>query len=336
MAQKANNSSKPGIDELVGQEDLLKRYKVLRHFLQHNWGLIGFRLKHVKKPADVRNTLHLIHEVKWCIPFRDYSAKCLLGQEDSRKVSNETVDVTRKAYTLIDDALDYLWREYHNRQTKVSQLATAVTTADADLQPKLLEKLRINELKAAASDLHESITFVQEAKQELETRLASLEAGCAQNQIVEFVKNTRYAKDLENFAKVMAGLPEYTWLHSIRRLLNTPEQQLHDAAFNFQLFELLRSIVNVTKPLKVAKIETRMRDRLLGRDANPLLRGYASGYWFFMKEAFAACRGKGTKRSVLPFTIMGHFINRVDGPKTLIDLELAKLEEFTNEGTKPM
>ncbi len=143
---------------------------------------------------------------------------------------------------------------------------------------------------------------------------------------MEFRKSTRFENTAINFAKAMAGLPEYAWLHSLRKCSKI--QNEFDKATSYLLFEILEILVKKSKPVNTGKLEMRLRDELLKPEADLFVRGYAGANWAYMKWAFADCRGKGYSRAELPYRIMGRFLEHMQRTKSITEVELAKLEQW--------
>ena len=100
------------------------------------------------------------------------------------------------------------------------------------------------------------------------------------------------------------------------------------SAPSYLLFEILKMVVKKVKPANLRKIEMKLRDELLREETNASVMGYVGRNWAYMKQAFAECRGKGFNRAELPYRIMGKFLDNVERPKTLPEIELAKREQL--------
>jgi len=67
-----------GRPESITTEDLSRRYRELKYFLESQWGRIGFELRRVRKPDKVLSILRLVPRIEQWAPFRDQPAACLL------------------------------------------------------------------------------------------------------------------------------------------------------------------------------------------------------------------------------------------------------------------
>ena len=129
-----------------------------------------------------------------------------------------------------------------------------------------------------------------------------------------------------NVAKAMAGLPDYGWFHSFRMLNSVKDTS--PAMYDYQLFQRLKSIVQKARCLDLEKIEAKLRAELLHEDCDPVLRSHVKPNWGYMLQAFAAHRGKPFTRRNLPYQIMGTYLENIQRPKTIAEIELAKRSEL--------
>ncbi len=338
MPKKVKNSKKPGRREVIGSRELLDRYRVLKQFLENNWGRIGRELQRVRQPEDVRSILKLVPGVEWCSPFRDYAARCLLA-DGTTEVGWRELSLTRQQQKEAIATERHLFSEYHGVRQRaeeattalkafVSQFGTAISLFPFFLVVALVAKeLGVEELTNNSNRLEASLRQAQKEKQALHERLSSQEAWYARNEVVKFTRSRRYEKTPTNFAQAMAGLPKYGWLHSLRKC-ETIQCDSAPSTCNYRIFELLKTIVRRMKPLTLTKVEESLRDKLLQQDADPLLRAYIAPNWAYMRQALAECRGKRFKRAELPYKIMGRFLANVERPKTITELELAKRDQL--------
>jgi len=334
VPKKAKKSKKLGSPEVVSNKKLLDRLKALKQFLEDNWGRIGLELQRVGQPGDVRTTLRLVQGVEWWTPFRDHPAACLL-HDGNNAVGWRDLRLTRQSYEDAVATESRLWSEYHTAQQRAVEASTALKVVISEfgaaigffrffLVVALLAKtLGVEELTNNSNRLEKSLKESQKQKAALKEQLSSQEAWFARDEIVGFVRSRRYDRTPLNFAKAMAGLPQYRWLHSFRRCSALQDESLSSSTPNYRLFELLRLIVKRTKPLSLKNVETKLREELFRPDADSILKVHIGPNWWYMEQAFAECRG--FKRSELPYKIMAKFLDYLERPKTITELELAKL-----------
>ncbi len=340
MLKKANKSTKKlGRPEAIKPEEMLNRYQDLKEFLEHNWGRIGWELQRIRKPDDVRTILKRVPGIESVRPFFPQQPAACLLEESEIKVEKRELDLMRHRYQEASDIENRLYSEYYHGAFQKAEEATAALNAVIFQFERVLSlypfifliclmaiKLEVETLRSDANRIKEALTQEQEKKRLLKEQLIPRNAWFARNEIVKFKKSTRFTKTPMNFAKAMAGLPEYSWAHSFQKCSKVKDKSA--SATGYLLFEILKRVVKKVKPINLKKLEMKLRDELLRSDTDVSVRFYAEPNWAYMKQAFAECRGKGFKRDELPYRIMGKFLNNVARPKTLPEIELAKRERL--------
>jgi hypothetical protein len=340
VPKKVNKSTKKlGRPEIIRPDELLNRYQELKQFLEHNWGRIGWELQRVRKPADVRTTFRLVPRIESGRPFlQQQPATCLLADGDT-EIGKRELDLIRQQYGDAAATENRLWSEYHHGAFQRADDAMKALNGLISEFARVLsfcpfifiiclaaKKLETEQLGKEASRLKGALKQAQENKRLLSDQLSSRNAWFARNEIVKFRKSTRYANTPINFAKIMAGLPEYQWLYSLRKCSKIRDESKSVPAY--LLFEILQRIVKRTRPIDLRKIEIKLQDELLRNEAGNSVQSYVAPNWAYMKQAFAEVRGKRINRSELPYRIMGKFLDNVERPKTLPEIELAKREQL--------
>jgi hypothetical protein len=335
MPKKSNHSKKKlGRPEALRPEELLERFKELKRFLEDNWGRIGLKLQRARRPDDVKRALKLVPGVEQFIPFRDKRAARLL-EDGNTKVGLGELRLTREKYKDALATQDRLWTEYHKARRSaedattalkafISQIEAAIGLFPFFLVTALVAKaLGVEELTNDSNRIEASLQVAQKEKQMLQERLSSQEAWYARNEVVEFARSRRYEKTPTNFARAMAGLPDYGWLRSLRRCLRITHKPLY-IAVNYQLFELLGAIIKKTKPIKVKKVEAKLRAELLREDAPWVLKAHFGPSWWYIEQAFSTCVGKRISRKEMVYRLMAAIQDNLERGKTIPEQELAK------------
>jgi len=327
-----------GRPEELSSEELLDRFKALKRFLEDNWGRIGLKLQRARQPDKVKMILKLVPGVEWCTPFRDHPAACLL-KDGTTKVRWRELGLTRQQHEDAVATEDRLWSEYHGARRRAEEATTALKVVISQFEGAIgffpffriavvvAKQLGVEELTSDSNRLWASLQQARKEKQMLKERLLSQEAWYARNEVVRFARSTRYEKTPTNFAKAMAGLPDYGWLHSLRRCLKIKDKSPHTAV-NFQLFKRLEAIIKKTRPLRIRKVETRLRTELLREDAASYLKAHFGPSWWYIEQAFDACVGKGISRKDLPHRLMAAIQDNLERGKTLPEQELAKRRQL--------
>ena len=319
---------------MVKPEILLGRYLDLKEFLEQNWGRIGWELRRIRKPEDVRKVLRLVPRVEFRRPFNQEPSDCLL-EDGEIEIEKRELDVMRRQYRDVAADEDRLrWTEYHVAFQKAEEATTALKSIISEFGLLLrfyqfivvalmfAKKLEVDKLRNEVIRIKEALSLAQEQKTLLNNQLTPRNAWFARNEIVEFRKNERFEKTAINLAKAMAGLPEYTWLHSFRKCSKFQDESA--PAPGYLLFELIKAVVKKIRPLNLGKIEKKLQIELLRDNVDPRIRGYVEPNWTYMRQAIAECKRKGFKRAELPYKIMGKFLDNAERPKTMPEIELAK------------
>lgn len=331
------SGKKLGRTNVVEAEDLRDRYKNLRQFLEHNWGRIGLKLQQAREPNDVKVILKLVPGVEGYRAFRDQPARCLL-EDGSVEVEKPELDQLRQQHKDAAAYQDRLWSEYHSSLQKADDATNALKAASfrsetgLSVYPSfrglahLAEELGVERLTSESDRIKKTLDLAQERKRLLEEQLIPRNASFARNEVVKFRKDDRYENSAVNFAKAMAGLPDYGWLYSFRKCSKNQDQL--DTATSYLLFEVVKAVVKAVKPINLEKIEAKLRDEILRPETNLFTKAYAAQNWAWMELAIADCRGKRFQRDEWPYQIMGGFLDHLERPKFLPELELAKRKQL--------
>lgn len=343
MPKRAKKSEKAevklGRPESIRPDDLPRRFNDFKHFMENNWGRIGLDLQRVRKPAEVRTILKLVPGVESWRAFQGRPATCLL-EDDEIEVEKRELDLLRRQHENADNTERRLYSDYNSTYEKAAAATTALkaTISQFGAAPLLPQSfwvifltaraLRVEKLTNETNRIKDSLDLARETKQELKKQLTPRSAWFARSEVVKFRKSTQFENSAINFAKAMAGLPEYGWLHSFRKCSKI--RDVSDTATSLLLFKILERLAKKAKPINLGKLEVRFRNELLKDETNLFVRGYVGPNWAYMKRAFAECRGKGYKRAELPYRIMGSFLYHMERPKSVTEVELAKLEQLVS------
>jgi hypothetical protein len=337
MPENSKTSKKLGRDTVVNNKDLSHRHDAIKLFLEHNWGRIGLRLQRVRKPSDVRSTFKLVPGLQWCSPFRENKLTCLFD-DGTEPVGIPELRTTQRLHDEAVESELRLWSEFHTASQQAQTAKTNLNLLLSEFGPSVStlpffyvvfvvgKDFRVQELNDAFVTAQALLRKGQERQTELKARRVSQEAWFAQNELVKFRRSKRYEMNPANLAKAMAGLPEYGWLNSFHRCEKLNVEHVPLSPYPFQLFELLKNIVRRMEPLNIAKIELRIRHELLSQ-RDPILRECVKPRWADLKRAFADYRGKRFTRRELPYLIVGRFLDNMERPKSLLEVEFAKRAE---------
>jgi hypothetical protein len=335
-ADRRKREPKLGRPEELKVEDLPKRFRDMKSFLENYWGRVGLGLKRARRLEDVKAVLSLVQGIEWMSSFKGH-ASCLLYAKATEATPIE-LHATRRKHRATEQFELSCWAAYHDANPKAQQAATKFQQAMSQFDGVLdrfefffvlscfAETLNVKELTSIMPTLWEAVLKAQREKNMLKEALNAQEAWFARNEVVKFARNRRYSKSLLNFARAMAGVPEWGWFHSRRTC-----EAMHlksEPATPGKLFELLDSVIRKTKPLDLSRLEKRVRRELQESSVDLFVREYVRPHWHYLEEAIRFCSGKNFRRSELTFKIMDRFIYHCERGKSTIDVELAKRNEL--------
>lgn len=333
------NAQKRGPKEAVGQEQLLERYKVLYRFLHTTWGRIGLLLKRARHPEHVRKALLVVRGIEYQPAFRDMPSGCLIREGNIKATQRQLQDTRRELEEAVQTE-KHLWSEWHRTRSISDDAAKTLKGAVNDFQAALeflpffivlavvARAIAVEESSGEWTRIDAALKSAIKNKESLADKYDRQEAWRAQTEVMLFARNRRYQKSAPNFAKVMAGIPEYSWLYAVRKCTQLDDGSMVPESLDFRLFELVKGTVKAAKRLDLNRIEKSVRKKLLKEDFDPMVRAHISPNWAYMSQAFAQCRGKGFRRSDLPFEIMARFHDNVERPKSSVEAELARRSQL--------
>lgn len=323
---------KRGRREEIEPKELFSRYVAHKQFFESEWGRIGLALSKVRGPEGIRRVLMRVPNIQWCPPFRDYRASCLI-EETRVRVNLTDLRETRRRLKQVENNERDLWLELqiaHEEASKPTEALSAFIDSHRglimlspffELTFALANQLRVRGLTEKYAQAKESFLAAQRRKAQLKDLLTRQEAWFARLELFKFAKNKREEKSALNYARATAGLPEYSWLHSFRKCRALHNESLNAKHPTYQLFEILKRIVQGTRSVDIRKTQLRFKRELL--KADPTVQRFVSPKWAYMQQAFAQCLGKGFKRAELPYKIMEKYIDNVERLKTPAEMQLA-------------
>jgi hypothetical protein len=318
-------------------QDLGKRFRDIKQFLENYWGRIALGLRAARDPEDVRTVLNTVPHIESYQPFRGH-ATCLI-EPTATEVSGNELRETRRRFDEAQAREQCLLSEANIARQNAEHVVVAVKDAFAGFQIAftispffflvvygLARALRVEELVRLSQSLDAEYRAARTEKESLLSALRSQQAWFARSEVVKFARNRRYDKTLLNFARAMAGLPEWGSFHSRRTCEGIQDQS--PPLTPHLLFQVIEAITRKTKPLTMTNVENKLRRELLQPDLDLFLKSYAASHWYYLQEAVNFCRGKEFKRRELPYRIMDRFLHNLERPKTLAEIELAKRNQL--------
>lgn len=339
MPRSRKSTKKLGRTETIKSGDLLDRYVAQKRFLEHNWGRLFLRIRAARKPSDVSVAFKTVPSVEWCPPFRDYKAKCLLDEAKS-PVSLSEVRLTQCLCQDAREAESRLWTSFHSASDLANSAKKNLDLLIAEFGAYAFhfrffyilfvgaKEFKVREFADAFVAAQHALDEGRKCRADLEAQKISQEAWFAQTEILKFRRSKRQELTPLKLAKATAGLPEYGWLNSFRRCTKLDNKVPASTAYPYQLLVILKKLIKRMKPLRLSRVEERLRRELLSKNTDPLLREWLKPRWGHVKRAFADHRGKKFTRFQLPYLLIGAFLDHMERPKSQLEVELARAAEI--------
>ncbi len=108
------SEAKLGRPEELKIEDLPKRFREMKSFLENYWGRVGLGLRKARQPEDVRAVLTLVQGIEWMTPFKGH-AICLIAPHAGEVTANE-IRATRRKHKAAEALEQRCWTEYHESE----------------------------------------------------------------------------------------------------------------------------------------------------------------------------------------------------------------------------
>jgi hypothetical protein len=201
--------------------------------LSVEWQDIGWHLPKAKTPEELRQAL---------APLKGHCSANLVTRFLRPTLASATtreIRLTRKAF---GNAVEHLRQaqEGHDKAAAASRVAEQAMNEllpgqqQQPIQAELLRRWR--DSGKARKELEAATT----ALKAIEEELANMEAGFAQNELVDFITKKKYARNPLGLANAMAGLPNMTWQRSHERCSKIKYAQW--PTFPFKVFKRIETI----------------------------------------------------------------------------------------------
>jgi len=298
---------------------LLRNRNDLLFALEESWALIGWELQQAETPADIRSALQRIQGINcssleyYCNPYR-------------REITSHQLHEVRKRLQKVSDKLReayFNWQKCKD-SAELAQSALSQTRDEGEhAQLRTICQTVDTSLAAATKTLQQ----LQNRQTLLDRALRQREAAFAQSELLEFIRNDRYASTPLNFANAMAGPPAIHWRQSMIRCVG-----FHDGAshgLTYKRFQILTEVFKQPSTNAEEAIE-QMKARLLqakGQDVIPL--NALAENWYLLRCAIeAAFHAERPPKETLPYRVFAEYQRRY-GCQSHLDMLLIERESLT-------
>jgi hypothetical protein len=295
----------------IDDESLRESRESLLLLLENTWGEVGWNLRRIKVPADVRDAFR---------PLGNYPNKCyvvdsLLRPSEKPATAKKLIAMRRRLSRLSKSISDAEESERRCRDA----LAMVDRVVSADFTEPEQERIRAEREKRASAlkTVQEKLSPLNSEYQNQQATLLDGEAHFAQSEVLRFCKSRRYSLTPLNTANALAGLPLIGWRQSVKRC---GKWERTTANIAYQVFKTITAIVN-SCPRRDAlpkHAEQWLRVRRRKSDAISELRQN----WYYLRFSIeAALQEKPVVISrALPFKIASEYKRRKAKPSALDEL----------------
>ncbi|OGV74397.1 MAG: hypothetical protein A3B82_00050 [Methylophilales bacterium RIFCSPHIGHO2_02_FULL_57_10] len=317
-----------GRPRLISEAELIGRRDSLVGLVEPAWGEIGWELKRARTLSDLVRTLTPLASQRHVYPtslfLKEPALTCTpLELRRTRRALGKASEKSRRAEEV-----------YEQQLRLVAEAKGALVEAGENAAIKEIVK---GELESRQAELNRLLLNLEKAKSERETlekKLQEQEAFFAQNELLKFLKDRRYAFTPRNLANAIAGLPHIGWRQSFRSCARVPcpvAVSIHYEVFKAVVYTLRFGTPSTSKAaLRLFRNEVPNLPRKHAR-----VRAYLSQNWLHMKEAIEECWKSRSHPGAFPYRLAALFAKSQARPRTALDRVLAAIELRQIESSKP-
>ena len=324
----------------INDATLLNNRECWIAFLSNAWGDIGWPLRCVRTPDDVRKALALVETTT----AQEQAVLRPFLRETTIGVTRAELSATRAALKVVRE------REYklnYEGNTPTHQLLTdrvreskdalrIMSAADGDDRTRLSGE-HVRRVTRLAT-FKKQLTAIQQDRAALELTLTDQEAAFAQHELCVFLRKRKYAHSPHRVARAMAGLPDIGAWQSYRRCDEYPESPQWPT-IQFRIFAIIAKAwqqrSDRSKRALLARVQKRVRairtmDRKRRPDHHSIgLQRYFFENWSYLVQAVEKTDvGRANPVSV-PYLVFGSFMKRVAQATSPTERVLASLEQLS-------
>jgi hypothetical protein len=308
----------------------------LVEMLSTYWPVIGWQLTTADNREKLRQAFH---------PVRDHADNQLFSRL-LRSTTHETgaSEIRRKRRTVRDAAAHRFYAR--EKCDKCIKACREIEIAMDQARPNQIEYVHreFYRRRAACQDAQDQLRGASVTERNLENELADAEAAFAQDQLVEFIREKKYALHPFNLGNAMAGLPYARDVKFIGAWVSRERSAKLECRFwpnlRYELFKTIESIWNENEISTASPIDF-FRDKIaaLPRNVKPTIpqekRGkkkrvpssvrqkLADNFYYLERAIDKSLELAKSDPRPMPFLISANFDEILAEPKTYADQVLA-------------
>ena len=332
-SRRPRRSGRPPGRPTVSAESLIGTRDELVGLLSVRWADIGWNLPRAKTFEELRQALE---------PLRGDASQYLIARflrstsvtatsreiRSLREVRGEAVEAVRAAQDEYDSSA-------RDAVTSESAMNFAQGNSQAAIFPAMLKGWR------GRTSAQSKLATAQAALQSVEEALADKEASFVQNELLDYIKAKKYARDPRGLAYAMAGLPDMAWETSYERCAKVKHEQW--PTFPFRVFKTIQAIWNrresyrgLTRPqLFRQEISKLPRTTIIvdpkskeSYKQDNFVRSRLADFWIYLKAGIEETANLEIHPGQVPFRILAEFTKNLGKPRTPQDLVLEQQERI--------
>lgn len=342
MKRKAKNpnAGRPTVDDF----SLATHRDSIVDMLSSWWGEVGWQLPR----ATARNELRAALEPLRDHPNRHRISRLLLASSESA-----TADQIRAGREANGRAIAQIY-EAQEKQRACVDLANQAQMALGQASPEQLKAVK-EQLSRRQADLevaNRAHAAAGKAQEDFQKKLDLMEAGFAQDELLMFIESRfikgRYARNPENLANAIAGLPFTYGVNFMGVWQSCARCSKLDCSphHRFQVFETIQSIWKKSRKAKVPTVEffhqeimalqktvttvDPLTKKALSERSENGVRSYLLSYWPIWNLAIEKSLESSVEPERIPFLICSNFTTVQRDPKTSVLMVLGAVEKAKN------
>ena len=302
------------------------------------WGEIGWQLPQATTLDELRQALEPLRGLP-----NDQHVSVFLRRSFVVSTAEDVRAARKKLGKAIEDCR--LARERHDRYLDAVRTAElAMNEAKSEQQEVFLGEL-LKGWRERAEALKEW-EAAQHAETDLDRDVRAKETGFALSELLDFIKQKKYARNPLRLANAMAGLPDMGWEQSYARC--SAMKCSSWPQFQFRLFRTIKAIWNRRNSYPELTLTQLFRQEIKklhrtvmisvpqpppnpprkGKMDNPI-RSYLAENWRSLRLGIEEITESETQPDRMPFLILVRFMQNLARPRTPQDLVLIAKEKIT-------
>jgi hypothetical protein len=317
----ANGGKRRGPRTALTDEQLHTIRDQFVQIFEGEWAEIGWNLQRCKKPEDLIQIFSPLAESRSWIaePIAIFCRRSseLPSRVTLRKVRGERRDLVEPKSESEEDMRRAI--------EQLHQVDWALTQAKGDSR-RIVKQARKQRRKVAWKIKLQDRKLAN-AERSLKTRLQSLEASFARQELFRFLKSNRYELTPPNLANAVAGLPHMGWRQSMRRCKKKPSHLVNGQ--RIQTFKSIRYLAAGARKKSENVLVRDFRESVIFLPSRYVVpRNELADNWFYLERAIRqAYRAKANPKS-LPFVITKLYFEQLHS-QSQVDMVLAQHAKIT-------